>query len=432
MKCINCGTDNNLRDRTGNNGRCKNCNHQFAFEPTSMTGRLKFTDLFFAKLLNDISVNKTLYFTNKQLLYLLDKRLKFKKINLVGIGCIGVFFYVWATLFFGGLLAPVTGGASIVVVPVVLFLAFMSWLFFQSRSNTVNYQARQIATKSFLLLSGLFLLVGVKISLNINSLPLFVIITLLGMSSIYYGTRQLMGKKSVPQSFSISLEQIRDWLQRWQSINGSVEKILSPTSNANPPVQINPEIMKYSFDRVVICQSTEITQFLIANNFHFENNCAVLSVDGYPANIFETILQMLRQNPELQVYALHNADPGGVTLVNHLKTSNNWFAGSTATIYDMGLSPRQVSSNPKLFVQESNEVATAAKELPQEIRQILLPEEIKWLEAGYFIELESFSPQHLLRIVTRSIILSRQEQGLIVLEEEDRAYGSIYAVESFG
>jgi len=73
MKCIKCGTDNKLKDRTANRGRCLRCNHQFAFEPTAMTG-VKITDPMFAKAIADISVNDTLFFTPKQLFYLLDKR----------------------------------------------------------------------------------------------------------------------------------------------------------------------------------------------------------------------------------------------------------------------------------------------------------------------------------------------------------------------
>src|SRR4028119_932107 len=73
MKCINCQTDNKLKDRTANRGRCLRCNHQFAFEPTAMTG-VKITDPMFAKAIADISVNDTLFFTPKQLFYLLDKR----------------------------------------------------------------------------------------------------------------------------------------------------------------------------------------------------------------------------------------------------------------------------------------------------------------------------------------------------------------------
>ncbi len=44
MKCINCGTDNNLRDRTANQGQCIQCQHPFAFEPTSINS-LKITIL---------------------------------------------------------------------------------------------------------------------------------------------------------------------------------------------------------------------------------------------------------------------------------------------------------------------------------------------------------------------------------------------------
>ncbi|WP_013335013.1 hypothetical protein [Gloeothece verrucosa] len=429
MKCINCGTDNNLRDRTANSGHCTRCNHQFAFEPTAMTQGIKFTDPFFAKLLNDISVNKTLYFTPKQLLYFLDKRLKYKKISVAGIGCILLllFFNVWTTLFFGGFLYVLLGGGSIIIVPIVLNLGVLIWLFNQSRSKKLTYQDRQNTAKSLLILTGFLLVVGLSISLSLNLFPLLVASTIIGMLFIYLAIRQLRNKKSIAQEFLISLSQVQDWLRKWQTINGSFEKILSPSFAATQPVQINPEILNYSFDRVIVCQSTEIARFLIANNFHFENNCAVLSVTRYPENIFDVVLEMLRRNRDLKVYALHNANSRGVTLVNHLRTQDNWFADSSATIYDIGLSPRQVLDNPKLFVQQSDTMAREAKELPQEIRQTLLPEEINWLEAGYFVELESFSPQHLLRIVTQGIILSRQENDLIFVEDN-----SLYMVQSFG
>ncbi|MBN8489160.1 MAG: hypothetical protein J0M20_15725, partial [Burkholderiales bacterium] len=42
-----------------------------------------------------------------------------------------------------------------------------------------------------------------------------------------------------------------------------------------------------------------------------ENNCAVLSIDGYPQDIFSTVMEMLKRNPELKVYAIHNADAKG-------------------------------------------------------------------------------------------------------------------------
>ena len=55
MKCVNCGADNNLKERTANQGRCKNCNHTFAFEPNSADIKYKFSDPFFQNIINDIS-----------------------------------------------------------------------------------------------------------------------------------------------------------------------------------------------------------------------------------------------------------------------------------------------------------------------------------------------------------------------------------------
>ena len=84
MKCVNCGTDNNLKERTANQGRCKNCNHTFAFEPTSTDAKYKFTDPFFKKAITDISVNGTLSFTRKQFFYALERRVSKKNNQMRG------------------------------------------------------------------------------------------------------------------------------------------------------------------------------------------------------------------------------------------------------------------------------------------------------------------------------------------------------------
>jgi hypothetical protein len=122
MKCIQCGTDNNLRDRTGNQGRCKNCNHPFAFEPTSM-GTVKITDPFFAKAIADISANNTLYFNPKQLLYLLDKRQKRRV--LVNSLFSYLFWNVWVIIFFGVFLVGILGKFSFIIVAIIVNVIFI-------------------------------------------------------------------------------------------------------------------------------------------------------------------------------------------------------------------------------------------------------------------------------------------------------------------
>ena len=47
-----------------------------------------------------------------------------------------------------------------------------------------------------------------------------------------------------------------------------------------PTRKLDSDIADYSFDRAVICDRARTVDLLVANNFHFENNCAVLAVDG--------------------------------------------------------------------------------------------------------------------------------------------------------
>jgi len=97
MKCVQCNTDNNLRDRTRNSGRCKQCNHPFVFEPTTVTEKkLQFTDPFFKKAIADISSQNMLFFTPKQFLYFIDKRLKPRT---SANGWLWIFFYFFFSFF---------------------------------------------------------------------------------------------------------------------------------------------------------------------------------------------------------------------------------------------------------------------------------------------------------------------------------------------
>ena len=122
------------------------------------------------------------------------------------------------------------------------------------------------------------------------------------MGSIYLGIRNQINRP-MSQIFAVSQSQVYQWLNRWQQINRSTINcslsylLSSPNTERFNPV--NLENNYYSFDRAIICDKPKIAQFLIRNNFHFENNCAVLSIDGYPQSIFNTVMEMLQRNPDL-------------------------------------------------------------------------------------------------------------------------------------
>jgi hypothetical protein len=437
MKCIKCGTDNKLKDRTMWGGRCLRCRHQFAFEPTAMTG-VKITDPMFAKAIADISVNDTLFFTPKQLFYLFDKRSRPKIddmfhtvpgyiiINIFS----SIFVWMWAviivTIFYEWSIA-------FILVMFAINCLLIKRTFTATRSSKYPYQQRQKFAKTLKSWGVIVLICGISMSLLSNSFLLYLASCVLGMLSIYLSSRNIDKQPAISQKPSIDLKQFKGWMNTWTEIN-SMAKVLSSPRDTNANVTVSPDVSAYSFDRLVVCDRSEIAQFLIANNFHFENNCAVLSITGYPQSIFDTTMEMLRRNPDLKVYALHDCSPRGIGLVDQLRTSPNWFRGNSAIIIDIGLLPRQIiAAGDNMFVLSSEQNARDARQLSAQIRQDLSAEELEWLELGNYVELESFSPQKLIQILNRGIAGSRDlgsdDSSLILLGGTE---SSIYVVDSFG
>lgn len=382
MKCFKCDTDNNLKDRQANSGRCKNCRHPFAFDP-KVTPGVDFTDRFFQQTLANISLHDSLYFTPRQFYYFFNQRRNSKRSDLLKVlGCAAIFVTIPLAIILISL-----GGAF-------LFLMFSLPML-------------------FLLVFGISLLASPALR------------------------QRLRGVK--PQKLTSTPGEVEEWYRHWCSINGNVVKqlpLLPPAAKrTSQALQINPEVRNYSFDRVVICDRPEIAQCLIANNFHFEHNCAVLSADGYPHDIFETVMEMLRRNPALSVYALHDASTPGVELAHTLRTDPRWFAGSGVVIHDLGLLPRQVF-NRQLFVENAAQRAhTHVTVVSAHVAATLEPEEVRWLEAGNYVSLESFTPQTLMRVVAQGIAKSRDPQARDALVPVDSGFGGgmfIYTSDSFG
>ncbi len=439
MKCVQCNTDNNLRDRTTNSGRCKNCNHPFLFDPATITDKkLAFTDPFFQKAIADISSQNILFFTPKQFLYLIDKRLKNRTSSNLWKWILEYLGQSFVIVIFGGMFISsiFSDNAGFLIVWTVFNIIWIGRFFANSKSTDQSARNRRINATNLQTLGIIILVTGISGSLILNYFPGYIAASALGLFSYWLGISQKNHQQITGEIFLVNQAQSDEWLQRWQTVNGTLEKLLPAPRQEALPASIDPEVSAYSFDRAIICDNDEIAQFLIANNVHFENNCAILSISGYPQSIFDTVIEMLRRNADLKVYALHDANPAGVSLVHQLRTSPNWFTNQAVTIFDLGISPRQILETRDMFVQQSQTMAQSARQLPNAVRQGLTAEELAWLDAGNFVELESFTPQRLLRVVNYGLAQSGDPQGNqgLILVDDNVGYGGgyVFVSDSFG
>lgn len=441
MKCISCGTDNNLKDRTANLGQCKSCHHPFAFEPTAMPAATKLTDPFFAKLLIDLSTNNTLFFTPRQLYYLLDRRLRWRTSkngllgNMIGhLGCtpvVALFISAWIAGFFRW---PFSTIAQIVFS---IYAALTVWSLSKSSfSRQTNRRGRQNSIKTLQGFAAIALSIGLFVSIMNQWWGGAAVSLSAGIGALWLSSKSQRQQQQIFDEFSIERGQFDIWLNQWTSINGSPDRLLPEPEIASLPAAPNPEVTAYSFDRVVVCDRPEVAQLLIRNNFHFEHNCAILTIDGYPHSIFETTMTMLRRNPDLQVYALHDCSPHGVQLVSRLRQSDAWFPTAAIPIIDVGIMPRQILTDLDATTRQSARAAQAARSLPAAVRASLTAEELQWLDAGCYLDLESFSPHKLMRILQRAISTNRDLGGIdagdMAIGDDYSAGGGFYALENFG
>jgi len=170
-----------------------------------------------------------------------------------------------------------------------------------------------------------------------------------------------------------------------------------------PPVirAKEPDLGDYSFDRAVICDRARTVDLLLANNFHFENNCAVLSSEGYPPGPFEMVRAMLKRNPRLEVFALHDATREGCRLAYRLANDPAWFKDQ-ARVTDVGLRPGQARPFRGLLLRAPARVLAG---------EGVTAQEAAWL-SRHLLELAVIRPEQVLkrlfRVINRKIERKRE------------------------
>jgi uncharacterized membrane protein YgcG len=178
----------------------------------------------------------------------------------------------------------------------------------------------------------------------------------------------------------------RLWI-RWKIAHGEPQGVILRQPLAPPARAQEADLGDYSFDRAVICDRARTADLLLANNFHFEHNCAVLSIEGYPPGPFATVRAMLKRNPRLQVFALHDATPAGCRMAYTLAHDPEWFKDH-ALITDVGLRPVHANRISAPWLPPVSGAVAAGDGLAAD--------EAQWL-SQHALELAVFRPETILK-----------------------------------
>ena len=155
---------------------------------------------------------------------------------------------------------------------------------------------------------------------------------------------------------SFSLREFEHMLERWSSVHGPPAGLLPANAAAElaPDDDLAREVEDYAFEQIVICDHDQIADVLVANGFHGENRCVVLTFGGYPPHAFETLMPLLRRNPPARVIAVHDADPEGCDLATRIAEDARWFGGIDGIeVIDAGLRPADAKRFRGLFLAGS-------------------------------------------------------------------------------
>jgi hypothetical protein len=193
--------------------------------------------------------------------------------------------------------------------------------------------------------------------------------------------------------------------RRYIDAHGAPKTFIAPKEpsyrRAAAEVASSEEMLSYSFDRAVICDRPETVDLLLANNFHFENNCAVLGIGGYPEHAFETVRRMLRNNPKLLVIALHDASVDGCKLAYRLRNDAAWFKDG-AHVVDIGLRP----AHRKSFPDQEDRLEPARDVQPG---AGISKAEASWLSHSA-LALAVVTPEQIIKRLFRSMTLVEDQQ----------------------
>ena len=171
---------------------------------------------------------------------------------------------------------------------------------------------------------------------------------------------------------------------------------LLPPAKTRPYIAITsePDLLAYGLPKLLLCANDGLADMLIANDFHIELGCIILSwasLNPWPTEIS----QWLKHDSATQVYLLHDACPVQFKQASIIEAS---LGLKSAQVKTLSLRPSQAQQGHLFAKRQTEPIQSSSKPNSLSLK------EWQWLQAGYSAKLEALPPEHLLRALRRNML----------------------------
>ena len=148
--------------------------------------------------------------------------------------------------------------------------------------------------------------------------------------------KKLPGPK-VPRKDTAKVD-VAQILKRYGQVNPSPHRI-SPDETAEH--ETSTALDGVIHDRLLVCERADFAAFYLANEFHLQNACHVMSGAGDTV-ARKALVSALREPAAPEIFVVHDLTPRGLGFAESIDHGRDWFAGHAgAKVVDLGLSGGQ-------------------------------------------------------------------------------------------
>jgi hypothetical protein len=235
------------------------------------------------------------------------------------------------------------------------------------------------------------------------------VLALAVVAAATFGVARTVARRPFFRTLPLDAARFRiDVLDRWRKVYGAfpqglvdlnvLHNVLHDRPDASLPID--------NLAAVVVCPEREVLACLLANDIPRRMRVGLLPAAPPFDARQQKVLDALRANPKLPVFALHDASARGVFLARDLRRTLR--LNPSHRVYDLGLNPRRSIQKKRLTLgapvpeeikaRLRGELASPDPVRPiRRKRAVVAADEIAWLDAGNYSPILAITPRSLIK-----------------------------------